>query len=176
MVRRLYHWFVIALTVLMFAWVAFAHEIEIGKAKVIHGMKIEAVYERPVTLEPRQSTGPPRDKAEIHLEAEIKAVKGNRWGFEAGSWVPYLTILYRWTKVETGETGWGVLKPMVGPEGPHYGTNARLAGAGQYRLTYLVEPPSLVRHTDDEEGMPPWFEPFDVSWEFTFQGFGKQRR
>ncbi len=165
---------VTVVALLMLAGVAFAHEIEIGKAVVLNGMEIEAVYEQPVALEPRRGMGPPRDKAEIHLEAEIKAVRGNRWGFEAGSWVPYLTILYRWTKVGSGETGWGTFKPMVGPEGPHYGANAKLAGPGQYRLTYRVEPPGLARHTEEEEGMPAWFEPFEASWEFTFKGFGKK--
>ncbi|MDA2915246.1 iron transporter [Nitrospinae bacterium AH_259_B05_G02_I21] len=172
--KRLCHWFVVAVSLLVVVGVAFPHEIEIGKAVVLNGMEIEAVYEQPVTLEPMRGMGPPRDKAEIHLEAEIKAVRGNRWGFEAGSWVPYLTILYRWTKVGSGETGWGTFKPMVGPEGPHYGANARLEGAGKYRLTYRVEPPSLARHAGDEEGMPAWFEPFEASWEFTFKGFGKK--
>ncbi|MFQ5893894.1 MAG: iron transporter [Nitrospinota bacterium] len=175
--KDLYPWFGVVVAMLALTVWAFAGEIEIGEAKLRHGMKIEAVYIQPVIMEPMNGIagmGQSRNKADIHLEADIKAAKHNPWGFDEGSWVPYLTVIYRWRRVETGETGWGLFGSMVADDGPHYGANVKLAGVGRYRLTYRVEPPSLARHTDKETGVPAWFGPFDVSWEFTFLGFGKK--
>jgi uncharacterized protein involved in high-affinity Fe2+ transport len=175
--RRLCHLFVVVLTMIVLVGVAFAAEIEIGEAKVFHGMKVGAVYLQPVTMEPMKGVpgmGPPRGDADIHLEADIKAAKNNPWGFDEGSWIPYLTVVYRWTKVETGETGWGPFGAMVANDGPHYGSNVKLAGVGKYRLTYRVGPPAVARHTDRETGVPAWFEAFEASWEFTYLGFGKK--
>lgn len=175
--RRLCHLFAIVSILLVLVGMAFAAEVEIAKAKMVHGMKIEAVYLQPVIMEPMKGIpgmGQPRGKADIHLEADIKAGKNNPWGFDEGSWIPYLTVTYRWTKVETSETGWGTFGVMVANDGPHYGSNVKLAGVGKYRLAYRIGPPGLARHADKETGVPAWFEAFEVSWEFTYLGFGKK--
>ena len=42
-------------------------------------------------------------KSDIHLEADIHAVKGNKNGFGDGEWMPYLTINYTLVNADTGE-------------------------------------------------------------------------
>src|SRR5215471_10112678 len=75
-----------------------AKEYPIGKPKTANGMEISAVYLQPIEMDP---PGMMRAAAEsdIHLEADIKATKGNANGFPEGEWVPYLVIHYELTKV-----------------------------------------------------------------------------
>ena len=66
---------------------------------------------------------------------------------------------------------------MVASDGPHYGANLKLDGAGKYHLTYHIDPPpyqGFYRHEDEETGVGRWWEPFDLSWEFAFVGTGKK--
>ena len=151
---------------------AFADEISIGRPKMLHGMKLAPVYLQAVPTDPEGgSWGPPPDKSDIHLEVDITAVRGNRHGFKAGSFVPALTIHYTLTHLATGTSEEGELWAMVAKDGPHYGINVKMRGSGRYRLTLLVQPPDRTgfgRHTDQETGVPAWWEPFEVNWEFTY--------
>ncbi|HEC1403066.1 TPA: iron transporter, partial [Enterobacter hormaechei] len=53
-------------------------------------------------------------------------------------------------------------------------------GYGKYRVEYRISPPSMNdnvafgRHIDKETGVAPWFEPFDVSWDFEYAGTGRK--
>ena len=112
-------------------------------------------------------------KSDIHLEADIHAVKGNKNGFGDGEWMPYLTINYTLVNADTGEKQEGTFMPMVAGDGPHYGANVKMMGVGNYKLTYHIDPPSkagMHRHTDSETGVGRWWKPFDVSYEFKFTG------
>lgn len=63
--------------------------------------------------------------------------------------------------------------PMVAKDGPHYGKTYRMPGHGKYRLIYTIYPPDpnqFGRHTDAVTGVGPWWEPFDVEFEFDYQG------
>jgi periplasmic iron binding protein len=158
---------------------AAAKEYPIGKPRTVSGMEVSAVYLQPIEMDP---PGMMRAAAEsdIHLEADIKATKGNANGFPDGDWMPYLVVRYELTKIDGGQVTKGDLMPMVASDGPHYGDNVKLMGPGKYKLVLTILPPSenehahFGRHVDKETGVGPWFKTFSVDYEFTFAGTGKK--
>lgn len=147
-------------------------EYPIGEAVEMNGMEIAAVYLQPVDMEPR-GMGLSAKESDIHLEADIHAIEGNANGFGEGEWVPYLTIAYKLTNVDTGKTQEGNFMPMVASDGPHYGANIKMMGVGNYKVTYHIDPPpkaGMHRHTDSDTGVAKFWKPFDVSYEFTYTG------
>jgi uncharacterized protein involved in high-affinity Fe2+ transport len=161
------------------ATTASALETPIGKPQKQAGMEVAAVYLQPVAMEP---PGMMKSVAEsdIHLEADIRAQSDNVNGFADGTWVPYLNIGYELTKAGNAQKITGTMMPMVASDGPHYGDNVKLAGAGKYTLKLSIAPPGASahahfgRHTDKETGVGPWFKPFTVQYEFTYAGTGKK--
>ncbi len=154
----------------------YAIETPIGEPVERNGMEIAAVYLQPIVMEPEGSYLP-REKADIHLEADIRALRRNPNGFGAGEWIPYLTITYTLINLDTGQRQEGSLMPMVANDGPHYGANVKMMGIGNYRLIYRIEPPvkkGFGRHTDRETGVAPWWGPFEVEWTFQYFGPGKK--
>ncbi len=138
-------------------------------------MEIAAVYLQPVEMDPMFDLG--REEADVHLEADVRAVRGNKNGFGIGEWIPYLTIRYTLINTRTGATASGMLHPMVASDGPHYGAQIKMPGHGKYKLIYYINPPDyegMSRHTDKETGVGPWWSPFKLEWEFTYLGFGKK--
>lgn len=153
---------------------SFAADIEIGSVNK-NGMEVGAVYIQPVTMEPVLSGM--MMIADMHLEADIHALKNNSHGFPEGAWIPYLDISYTITKKASSWSVTGTLMPMAASDGPHYASNIRLNGPGKYHLTYHINPPpynSFYRHTDKETGIPKWWIPFDLEWDFVFIGVGKK--
>jgi hypothetical protein len=107
----------------------------------------------------------------VHIEIDVHATKGEKHGFKAGEWIPYLTISYTLEKVGTSFKKSGKLLAMTAADGPHYANNVAIAGDGDYRLTYHFEPPSkagFVRHVDKATGVPDWWQPFSQTWTFHF--------
>ncbi|PAW76597.1 MAG: iron transporter [Verrucomicrobia bacterium Tous-C9LFEB] len=150
-------------------------EVPVGTPVTLNNMEIAAVYLQPIEMEPR-GMGLPADKADVHLEADIHATEGNKNGFGAGEWIPYLTINYTLTNLDTGKTQKGTFMPMVAGDGPHYGDNIKMLGVGNYKLTYKIEPPSkagMHRHTDKETGVSRWWEPFETTYTFKYTGLKK---
>jgi uncharacterized protein involved in high-affinity Fe2+ transport len=170
---------VIAAACLALPAVAGAKEYPIGKPKTANGMEISAVYLQPIEMDPPGMMRAAAD-SDVHLEADIKATKGNANGFPEGEWVPYLVVHYELTKLDGGQVIKGELMPMVANDGPHYGDNVKLMGPGKYKLTLTVAPPSenahapFGRHVDKETGVGPWFKPFSADYEFVFAGTGKK--
>lgn len=145
-------------------------EYPAGEEKEINHMKIAAVYLKPIDMEPR-GTDLPASQADIHLEADIHALKGNPNGFGAGEWIPYLTVKYNLVNTDTGKVKTGTFMPMVAKDGPHYGSNIKMMGAGNYKLTYTIENPAkqgFGRHTDAFSGVGKWFQPFTVEYKFKY--------
>ena len=74
----------------------------------------------------------------------------------------------------------GDMMSMVASDGPHYGDNVKLAGPGKYKLKLSVFPQSFNkgamfgRHTDKETGVGPWFQQFELNYEFSYVGTGKK--
>ncbi|MBS0643411.1 MAG: iron transporter [Acetobacteraceae bacterium] len=162
---------------LLAALPATAREYPIGKPVKQNGMEIGTVYLQPIEMDP---PGMMRAAAEsdIHLEADIKAGKGNKNGFPEGEWIPALSVRYELQKAGSDEKIAGEMMPMVANDGPHYGDNVKLPGPGKYQLTVFVAPPGASqhfgRHVDKETGVAPWFKPFEVKQEFVFAGTGKK--
>ena len=76
--------------------------------------------------------------------------------FAVGEWIPNLTVEYTLVKIDTGEKIEGHMSPMVANDGPHYGDNVKMLGAGRYKVTYRIENPlkqGFGRHTDRETGL-----------------------
>ncbi|MCI0409409.1 MAG: iron transporter [Acidobacteria bacterium] len=156
---------------------ALAKEVPIGTPRELGGIRVAAVYSEPVPMDEYWG-GPPPEEADIHLEADIHAIKGNRNGFGAGEWIPYLSVNYSLELLGTGKTRSGQLWQMMASDGPHYGINIKMLGHGSYRLTYRIGSPAewgLARHTDRKTGVDPWWEPFEVEWTFEFPAKGKGR-
>lgn len=152
----------------------YAGDVEIGVVNK-NGMEVAAVYIQPVTMEPMlPGMMKPSD---IHLEADIHALKNNAHGFSEGAWIPYLQIAYTITKKGSSWSKTGMLMPMAAADGPHYASNIKLNGPGKYGLTYKINPPpysSFHRHTDKETGIAKWWTPFEEKWDFSFVGVGKK--
>ncbi|MCB1537001.1 MAG: iron transporter [Rhodoblastus sp.] len=170
--------FALSLVAAFVATGAIAKEIPLGAPKTEGGMNIAAVYLQPIEMEPEGMMRPARD-SDVHMEADIKAAKGNANGFAEGDWIPYLVVKYELTR-EGGPTQKGDFMPMVANDGPHYGDNVKLSGPGKYKLKLFIQPPSanthahFGRHVDKETGVGEWFKPITVEFEFPFAGTGKK--
>ncbi|HEM7132921.1 MULTISPECIES: iron transporter [Providencia] len=169
----------------LFSISALAQEYPLGHPVIKNGMEIQGVYLQPITMDTEEGhhamSHLAADKADVHLEADIHAVEDNPNGFAEGDWIPYLTIEYSVTKLgDKPQTQTGTFMPMVASDGPHYGENIKLDGNGKYRVTYKIYPPShnkdvaFGRHIDKETGVAPWFQPFEVSWDFDYAGVGRK--
>lgn len=154
---------------------AHAKEYPIGKPKHTAGMEIAAVYLQPIEMEPAGMMRAAKD-SDVHLEADIKAAKGNPNGYAEGDWVGYLGVTYELSKAGDSNVLKGDFMPMVANDGPHYGDNVKLMGPGNYKLKLTISPPghNFGRHVDKETGVGAWFKPFTVEYDFTYAGIGKK--
>ncbi len=161
------------------ALIAGAAEYPIGKPQQHFGMEIAAVYLQPVAMEP-EGMMRKAEASDIHIEADIKALKDNPNGFEEGAWIPYLAVKFEITKIGTRQKVAGEFMPMVANDGPHYGDNVKLFGPGKYHVKYTILPPTenqhahFGRHVDRLTGVKPWFKPFAVENDFSYVGIGKK--
>jgi len=164
------------------ATAATAKEYPIGKPQAVDaaGLEVAAVYLQPVEMEPPGMMRDAKD-SDVHLEADIKALKDNKNGYAQGDWVGYLKVTYELAKDGDSERIKGDAMPMVASDGPHYGDNVKLKGPGKYKLKFTVSPPGgdrhaghFGRHVDKETGVAPWFKTFTVEYDFTFAGVGKK--
>jgi len=158
---------------------ATAAEYPIGKQHIEGGMETGAVYLQPITMAP-EGMMRKASESDIHLEADIHAVKNNPTGFAEGDWMPYLQVTYELSKVGSTQSIKGDLMPMVASDGAHYGDNVKLFGPGKYHLKLHISPPAqsghmaFGRHVDKETGVGPWFKPFTIEYDFPFAGIGKK--
>lgn len=152
-----------------------AGEVPIGDPYELNGMEIAAVYLQPIKMEPMLPGM--MDPKDVHIEADIHALKGNKNGYGEGEWIPYLTIAYNIQKKGSNWSATGNLMPMIASDGQHYGDNIKLDGPGKYHLTYHIQSPASMgfgRHTDKETGVGKWYKPFNVEWDFVYTGTGKK--
>lgn len=180
--------FIVSSAVAVALWAApgQAKEIPIGDAKTNDdaGLEVAAVYLQPIEMDPSTHQGRAlylaRGKSDIHLEADVRARRGNAHGFREGAWVPSLTVRYRLTNLDNGREQSGFLHPMVANDGPHYGANIKMPGVGNYRLTYVIEPPggsaaeAPVQQAFGRTTKGSWWKPFQVEWTFKYFGPGKK--
>jgi periplasmic iron binding protein len=149
-------------------------EYPIGDEVLKDHMRIAAVWLPPVAMEMEGMPSMSDGGDVIHLEADIHATEGNPNGFARDEFVPYLKIRYAIAPADGGASVHeGELIPMVARDGLHYGASIAMPSAGAYRLTYHVEPPSaggLGRHSDPVTGVAPWWEPFEVAFDWDYPG------
>ena len=141
----------------------------IGAAIEKNGLKIEPHYLTGVEMGGMQMSGMETD--EVHLEADVHAIKGEAHGFPEGAWMPYLTIKYTLTKDGTSFKATGTLAAMTAKLGPHYANDVQMSGPGTYQLTYDISPPSpetMKLHTEPDIGVQPWWKPFSLHWSFIY--------
>lgn len=148
-------------------------EYPIGDEVQAEGLNIAAVYFQAVEMEPNEKAGLSPAEADIHLEADIHALKDNQTGFGFGEWVPYMTVKYRLKNLSDGQEQEGSFMPMNASDGPHYGANIKMMGAGKYNLTFIIDSPekqNFLLHVDQETGVPGrfWRKPIEVTWEFNY--------
>lgn len=148
-------------------------EIPIGDSIEKEGMDIASVYFEPAEMYPIEKAGLQPNEADVHLEADIKATKDNKTGFGVGEWVPFLTVNYKIKNLDNGNEASGTFMPMNASDGPHYGANVKMFGAGKYKLSLSIESPekqNYLLHTDKGTGVEGkfWSKPIEVEWEFPF--------
>jgi uncharacterized protein involved in high-affinity Fe2+ transport len=146
-------------------------EFPIGDDQDVGPLHIAGVYFQPVDMLPEGAGGLPKDQSDMHLEADISAAENNQLGYGAGEFVPNLTVKYKIEKVGSNKIIEGVFMPMSASDGPHYGNNVKLDGAGDYKITFIIESPekqNYLLHVDKETGVEGrfWKEPIQVSWDF----------
>ena len=133
---------------------------------------VALVYFQPIEMLPAGMMLSP-DQSDIHIETDIHATEGNDTGFGVGEWIPYLTVHYKFTKRETGESIEGVFMPMNADDGPHYGANVKMLGAGTYDCDFYIDSPLRMNyglHVDKETGVKGrlWEEPVHMHWVFEY--------
>jgi uncharacterized protein involved in high-affinity Fe2+ transport len=169
----------LGIAVMGLASAAFSKEYPIGTPHKVAGMEVAAVYLQPIEMDPPGMMRDAKD-SDVHLEADIKAMKDNTNGYAEGDWIGYLVVTYEMTKVGDSQILKGDLMPMVANDGPHYGDNVKLLGPGKYKLKLTIAPPSenphahFGRHIDKETGVGPWFKTSSAEYEFTYAGTGKK--
>ncbi|WP_434778699.1 iron transporter [Neisseria sp. Ec49-e6-T10] len=148
----------------------FATEYYMGNNIEKNGMNISPAYLLGVTMDGHPK-GMSTDPSAIHIELDIHASKNNKHGYPENAWIPYLNIKLKMEKLGSNYKELKTLANMQAIDGPHYANNFSMAGPGQYKATYTIEPPSVngfIRHTDKDTGVPIWWQPFSVSWTFTY--------
>ncbi|GMA98881.1 iron transporter [Pelosinus sp. IPA-1] len=143
-------------------------DIEVPEA----GIKVAVVYFQPVPMEPA-GMGLTPAQSDIHLETDIAAIEGNTTGFGVGEWIPFLTVHYKLTQKGTGKVIEGNLMPMNASDGPHYGANVKMKGAGTYDVAFTIESPTrqnYMLHVDKETGVEGrfWDKPITLHWNFDY--------
>jgi uncharacterized protein involved in high-affinity Fe2+ transport len=147
-------------------------EFPLGDDFEVGPLNIAGVYFQPVVMEPSGMAGLAAADSDMHIEADISAREGNDLGYGVGDFIPNLTVRYKAVK-EGGKTIEGAFMPMSASDGPHYGANVKLDGAGRYKVTFIIENPTkqgYLLHVDSETGVPGrfWEKPIEVSWDFDF--------
>src|SRR3990167_3553935 len=101
------------------SFAAHAKEFPIGTPHKLAGMEIAAVYLAPIKMEP-EGMMRKAEESDIHLEADIHALKDHPNGFEEGAWMPHLSIDFELVKLGTTEKVSGHFMPMVASDGPGF--------------------------------------------------------
>lgn len=114
-------------------------------------MNVSGVYFQPV---PMTDGSDPADY-NMHFEADVAALEGNKLGYGAGDWIPYLTVDYAIINSKGETAAEGTFMPMSASDGPHYGANIKLADADTYSVKLTFHSPAennYLLHTDAETG------------------------
>ncbi|MDR0586628.1 MAG: iron transporter [Treponema sp.] len=144
-------------------------EFPIGDDIELWPLNVAGVYFQPVDMLPT-GTSLPAAQSDMHIEADISALE-NDLGYGVGDFVPYLTVRYEIAKSDDSWKIDGAFMPMSASDGPHYGTNLKLDGAGTYKVRFIIQNPEslgYLLHVDQETGVPGrfWNQPLVAEWDF----------
>jgi uncharacterized protein involved in high-affinity Fe2+ transport len=147
-------------------------EFPIGDDKELGPINVAGVYFQPVDMLPA-GTSLPASQADMHMEADISAAEGNDLGYGVGDFVPNLTVRFEIAKNDSSWTSEGNFMPMNASDGPHYGANIKLDGAGTYKVRFIIHSPEsqgYLLHIDQDTGVPGrfWAQPLVAEWDFDF--------
>ena len=153
-------------------------------------LTVGTVYLQPISMAPAGMMRQ-REKSDIHLEIDIHAKSSLKSrGFAPGDWLPNANISYSIQKIGSDKPivcGTKAnkalttcpLMAMVASDGPHYGDNVKLDGAGFYVATFSAKsnPMMFGWHTDTDSKIlgteyVDW--KFKQSYLFKFTGVGKK--
>jgi uncharacterized protein involved in high-affinity Fe2+ transport len=145
-------------------------EFPLGDDFELFPLNVAGVFFQAVDMLPA-SAGLSAAESDIHIEADISAMEGNRLGYGVGDFVPNLTVNYEMSQ----SNGWrieGTFMPMSASDGPHYGANVKLNGPGEYKVRFLIQNPEAqgyVLHVDETTGVPGrfWGQPLVAEWNTT---------
>lgn len=149
-------------------------EIPIGDDQEIFPLNIAAVYFQPVDMYP-EGMGLSAAESNLHLEADIHALKDNKLGYGEGEFIPKLTVKYKiQDKNDAANVQEGTFMEMNADDGPHYGANLKMDKAGEYKLTFSILSPQTngwTLHVDPDTGVKGrfWTEPIvaNFDWDYT---------
>ncbi|MDR0623362.1 MAG: iron transporter [Treponema sp.] len=146
-------------------------EFPIGDDIELGPLNVAGVYFQPVDMLPA-GTSLPASQSDMHIEADISALE-NDLGYGVGDFIPYLTVRYDIAKSDGSWKTEGAFMPMSASDGPHYGTNLKLDGAGTYKVRFIIQNPEslgYLLHVDQETGVPGrfWQQPLVAEWDFDF--------
>ena len=156
-------------------------EIPIGTEQQVGPYNVAAVYFQAVDMYPA-GKNPSKEDSDMHLEADIhfQPAYAIAYGFGNGDniWPAYLTVKYEIRSKDGKDVVMsGSFMPMNADDGPHYGANiAKGLKVGQYKLRFIIEPPTdYLMHTDPETGVPAkedaknFFQTYtvDFDWNYT---------
>ncbi|MBB2955388.1 hypothetical protein FHX77_000797 [Bifidobacterium commune] len=148
-------------------------EIPIGHDQQIFPLNIATVYFQPVDMYP-QGMGLSAAESNLHLEADIHALKDNELGYGTGDFIPKLTVKYLIEdKNDPNNKQDGTFMEMNADDGPHYGANIKLDKAGQYKLTYTIYSPETngwTLHVDPDTGVKGrfWEKPIVATFDWDY--------
>jgi uncharacterized protein involved in high-affinity Fe2+ transport len=145
-------------------------EFPLGDEIELFPLNVAGVYFQPVDMLPAGKSLPAAE-ADMHMEADIAALEGNGLGYGAGDFVPNLTVRYEIVKSDSDWKIDGTFMPMNASDGPHYGANLKLDGAGTYNIKFVILSPEsqdYLIHVDQETGVPGrfWNQPLVAEWDF----------
>jgi uncharacterized protein involved in high-affinity Fe2+ transport len=146
-------------------------EFPIGDDIELGPLNVAGVYFQPVDMLPAGKSLP-ASQADMHMEADISALD-NDLGYGVGDFVPYLTVRYEIAKNDSSWKIDGTFMPMNASDGPHYGANLKLDGAGTYKVRFIIQNPEAqdyLLHVDQDTGVPGrfWQQPLVAEWDFDF--------
>jgi uncharacterized protein involved in high-affinity Fe2+ transport len=147
-------------------------EFPLGDDRELGPINVAGVYFQPVDMLPTGNSLP-ASQADMHMEADISAAEGNDLGYGVGDFVPNLTVRYEIAKVGSSWQIEGNFMPMNASDGPHYGANLKLDGAGTYKIRFIIQNPEsqgYLLHIDQDTGVPGrfWQQPLVAEWDFDF--------
>ncbi|MDR1713075.1 MAG: iron transporter [Coriobacteriales bacterium] len=147
-------------------------EFPLGDDQVVGPLNVAGVYFQPVDMEPAGNSLPAA-QSDAHLEADISAAEGNKWGYGVGDFVPNLTVDYEITDSSGKVVDEGAFMPMSASDGPHYGANVKFGPAGTYTVKFIIHSPEeqgYLLHTDPETGVDGDYSSYKFPYtvEFTF--------